>query len=425
MTYEAAVYYLLSVGQELRGVKFDLANIRRLLEELGHPEQAWRAVQIAGTNGKGSAAAMLEAVLRSAGYRTGLYTSPHLVRVNERIQVAGEEIADPDFAAASADVVAAVESLLARHELPAHPSFFESLTAIAFEHFRRASCEIAAVEVGMGGRLDATSALTPLLSIIMPVEFDHEPYLGHTLEQIAFEKAGIIKEGGVVVSAAQHPEAASVLERAARERGARLVYAQQNNLLQLNGQLRLALPGRHQAANAAVVTTAIEELRRLGVEVSLAALAEGLATVRWPGRLEWIKGSPALLLDGAHNPAAARALGAYLRESLFSSDPGATARRLVLVFGSMRDKAVAEIADLLFPLAAAVVLTRPQQRRAATPQGIAELTSHLNACVLEREEPGKALELARELAGPDGVVVVTGSLYLVGEIRQLVLGRGP
>ena len=425
MTYGAAVSYLLSVGQELHGVKFDLANIRRLLEELGHPEQAWRAVQIAGTNGKGSAAAMLEAVLRSAGYRTGLYTSPHLVRVNERIQVAGEEIADLDFAAVSADVVAAVERLLARHELPAHPSFFESLTAIAFEHFRRARCEIAAVEVGMGGRLDATSALTPLLSIIMPVEFDHEPYLGHTLEQIAFEKAGIIKEGGVVVSAAQHPEAAAVLERVARERGARLVYAQQNNLLRLNGQLRLALPGRHQAANAAVVTTAIEELRRLGVEISLAVLAEGLATVRWPGRLEWIQGRPALLLDGAHNPAAARALGAYLRESLFASDPGATARRLVLVFGSMRDKAVAEIADLLFPLAAGVVLTRPQQRRAATPQGIAALTSHLNACVLEREEPGKALELARELAGPDGVVVVTGSLYLVGEIRQLVLGRGP
>ena len=210
-----------------------------------------------------------------AGYRTGLYTSPHLVRVNERIQVAGEEIADLDFAAVSADVVAAVERLLARHELPAHPSFFESLTAIAFEHFRRARCEIAAVEVGMGGRLDATSALTPLLSIIMPVEFDHEPYLGHTLEQIAFEKAGIIKEGGVVVSAAQHPEAAAVLERVARERGARLVYAQQNNLLRLNGQLRLALPGRHQAANAAVVTTAIEELRRLGVEISLGGAGRG------------------------------------------------------------------------------------------------------------------------------------------------------
>ena len=425
MTYGAAVSYLLSVGQELSGTKFDLANIGRLLEELGHPEQAWKAVHIAGTNGKGSAAAMLEAVLRSAGYRTGLYTSPHLVRINERIQVAGEEIADADFAAVSAEVVAGVERLLALRELPAYPSFFECLTGIGFEHFRRAHCEIAAVEVGMGGRLDATNALTPLLSIIMPVEFDHEPYLGHTLEQIAFEKAGIIKEGGVVVSAAQQPEAAAVLERAARERGARLVYAQQDALLRLNGRLRLALPGRHQAANAAVVATAVQELRGLGVEVSPAALAEGLATVRWPGRLEWVQGRPPLLLDGAHNPAAARALRAYLRESLLAPNLGATSRRLVLVFGTMRDKAVAEIADLLFPLAAAVVLTRPNQRRAATPQALAEVTGHLNLRVLEREEPGDALELARELAGPDGVVAVTGSLYLVGEIRQLVLERSP
>ena len=425
MTYGAAVSYLLSVGQELSGAKFDLANIGRLLEELGHPEQAWKAVHIAGTNGKGSAAAMLEAVMRSAGYRTGLYTSPHLVRINERIQVAGEEIADADFAAVSAEVLAGVERLLALRELPAHPSFFECLTGIGFEHFRRACCEIAAIEVGMGGRLDATNALTPLLSIIMPVEFDHEPYLGHTLEQIAFEKAGIIKEGGVVVSAAQQPEAAAVLERAARERGARLVYAQQDALLRLNGRLRLALPGRHQAANAAVVATAVHELRGLGVEVSPAALAEGLATVRWPGRLEWVQGRPALLLDGAHNPAAARALRNYLRESLLAPNPGATSRRLVLVFGAMRDKAVAEIADLLFPLAAAVVLTRPSQRRAATPQGLAEVTGHLNPCVHEREEPCEALELARELAGPEGVVVVTGSLYLVGEIRQLVLERSP
>ena len=425
MTYGAAVSYLLSVGQELSGTKFDLANIGRLLEELGHPEQAWKAVHIAGTNGKGSAAAMLEAVLRSAGYRTGLYTSPHLVRINERIQVAGKEIADADFAAVSAEVVAGVERLLALRELPAHPSFFECLTGIGFEHFRRAHCEIAAVEVGMGGRLDATNALTPLLSIIMPVEFDHEPYLGHTLEQIAFEKAGIIKEGGVVVSAAQQPEAAAVLERAARERGARLVYAQQDALLRLNGRLRLALPGRHQAANAAVVATAVQELRGLGVEVSPAALAEGLATVRWPGRLEWVQGEPPLLLDGAHNPAAARALRNYLRESLLAPNPGAASRRLVLIFGTMRDKAVAEIADLLFPLAAAVVLTRPGQRRAATPQGLAEVTGHLNPRVLEREEPREALELARELAGPEGVVVVTGSLYLVGEIRQLVLERGP
>ena len=424
MNYAAAVSYLLSVGQELRGVKFDLANITHLLEELARPEQAWKAVHIAGTNGKGSVAAMLEAVLRCAGYRTGLYTSPHLVRINERIQVAGQEISEADFAAVSADVVAAIERLLALQKLPGHPSFFECLTGVGFEHFRRARCEIGVVEVGMGGRLDATNAVTPLVSVITPVDFEHETFLGHTLEQIAFEKAGIIKEGGVVVSAVQHPEAAGVLERVARERGAHLICAPPDALLRLDGRLQLALPGRHQVANAAVVATVVQELRRLGVEVPRAALAEGLSAVRWPGRLEWVQGRPALLLDGAHNPAAARALHGYLCEALAGHDSGGSARRLVLLFGAMRDKAVGEIADLLFPMATAVVLTQPQQRRATTPQAIGELTRHLNPCVLEREQPRQALQLARELAGPEGVVVVTGSLYLVGEIRQLVLERG-
>ncbi len=425
MTYAAAVSYLLSVGQELRGIKFDLANISRLVEELGHPERAWQSVHIAGTNGKGSVAAMLEAVLRRAGCRTGLYTSPHLVRINERIRVAGEEISDGDLAAVFADALAAVERLLAAGALPGHPSFFECLTAIGFEHFRRARCEIVALEVGMGGRLDATNLVTPLVSVITPVDFDHEAYLGNTLEQIAFEKAGIIKEGGVVVSAVQRPEAAAVIERVARERGARLVYAAGDAWQKRNGQgdqlpPRLALRGRHQASNAAVVTAVVEELRRLGLKISPEALAEGLATVRWPGRLEWVEGQPALLLDGAHNPAAARALRAYLRETLAGPDSSGPDRRLVLLFGAMRDKAVGEMADFLFPMAAAVVLTRPRQKRAATPQAMAELTRHLNPCLLERDDPCQALQAARGLAGPEGVVVVTGSLYLVGEIKQLI-----
>lgn len=421
MTYAEAVSYLLSVGQELRGVKFDLANISRLLEELGHPERAWKSVHIAGTNGKGSVAAMLEAALRGAGHRTGLYTSPHLVRINERIRVAGEEISEADFAAVSADVLAAVECLLASGALPAPPSFFECLTAIGFEHFRRARCAIAALEVGMGGRLDATNVVTPLVSVITRVDLDHEAYLGHALEQIAFEKAGIVKEGGVVVSAPQNPEAAAVIERVVRDRGARLVRAQENALERANGRLRLALPGRHQVANAAVVVAVVEELRRQGWRISPEALAEGLATVRWPGRLEWVEGKPALLLDGAHNPAGARALHAYLRETLGCPERVGSGRRMVLLFGAMRDKAVAEMADLLFPPAAAIVLTRPRQKRAATPQALAELTRHLNPCLLERDDPREALQAARELAGPEGLVVVTGSLYLVGEIRQLVL----
>ena len=413
MTYAESVSYLLSVGQELRGIKFDLANVSRLLEEFGHPERAWRSVHIAGTNGKGSVAAMLEAALRAAGYRTGLYTSPHLVRVSERIRVAGEEIREAEFTAISRDLRAAIERLLASHALPGHPSFFECLTTIAFEHFRRAGCEIAVLEVGMGGRLDATNVVTPLVAIITPVDFDHEAYLGHSLEQIAFEKAGIIKQGGIVVSAAQRPEAAAVIERVAAERGARLLWAQPYSPERWNRGLRLALAGRHQVDNAAAVLAAVEQLRGLRLQISAQAVAEGLATVRWPGRLEWIGGRPPLLLDGAHNPAGARALRAYLEDAL-------AGRRLVLLFAAMRDKAVGEMAELLFPQASAVVLTSPHQKRAASARALAELTRHLNPCVREQEEPREGLGEARRLAGPHGVVVVTGSLYLVGEIKQLL-----
>ena len=447
MTYAETVSYLLTVGQELRGVKFDLANVSRLLEALGHPERCWKSVHIAGTNGKGSVAAMMEAVLRAAGYRTGLYTSPHLVRVNERIRVAGEEISDADFASVCGDVLALVERLLAERALPGHPSFFECLTATAFEHFRRAGCDIAVLETGMGGRLDATNVVRPLVSVITPVDFDHEAYLGHSLGQIAFEKAGIIKEGGVVISAPQRPEAAAVIERVAHERGARLVVATEVQgprsevqghqpadlgLWTLDlGPLPVALPGRHQVENARLVVLAAEQLRRLGLRISDQALRQGLAGVRWPGRLEWIQGRPRLLLDGAHNPAGARALRAYLEEFRISDcgfrisnvekggNPQSAIRnpKLVLLFGAMRDKAVAEMADLLFPLAGAVVLTRPAQKRAATTQVLAQLTAHLNHRIIECEEPGAALAKARDLAGPDGIVVVTGSLYLVGAVK--------
>jgi dihydrofolate synthase/folylpolyglutamate synthase len=409
MTYPEAVSYLLTFGQELRGAKFDLANVSVLLGDLGRPQQAWRAVHIAGTNGKGSTAAMIEAVLRAAGLRTGLYTSPHLARVNERIRVEGVEIGDDELAALCTEVRAATERLLARQALPSLPSFFESLTAIAFEHFRRARCELVMLEAGMGGRLDATNVVTPLASVITRVDFDHEAYLGHTLEKIAFEKAGIIKPGVPVVTVRQRPEAMAVIEQTAGERGARLSIADPARVEA--GGFRLRLPGRHQLENAAAALCAFDELRRQGFDIPDAAIRQGLESVEWPGRLELLPGSPELLLDGAHNPAGARALRAYLDE-LFAG------RRIVLLFGAMRDKAVGEIADLLFPGAAAVVLTRPLQRRAASPEALAEVTRHLNPRVSLCENSADGLRAARAMAGPAGVVVVTGSLYLVGEVKQ-------
>ena len=405
--YSGAVTHLLSLGLELKAGKFGLANITRLAAALHHPEQACPSVLVAGTNGKGSTAAMLEAVLRAAGFRTGLYTSPHLASINERIRVAGEKITDNDFAAAFAAVQEVIERLLAAGDLEKHPSFFECLTALAWEHFRRAGCQIQILEVGMGGRLDATNIVKSLVSVITPVDFDHEAYLGNTLEQIAGEKAGIIKQAGVVVMAEQRPEAEQVILRAAAGRGARLVRAA--SFRPRAAKYELSLMGDHQVLNASTVLAAIEELRTAGWAIPEEAVRQGLGHTNWPGRLECISRRPDVYLDGAHNPAGARVLRAFLET---------TPRPRALVFGAMRDKAVAEMAEILFPAADAVVLTQPSHKRAATAEGLRELTAHLNDSLHVCPSPDKALALALELAGAEGTVMVAGSLYLVGDLKQ-------
>ncbi len=404
--YNGAVKHLLSLGLELKAGKFRLEGIRLLDGELDWPSRACPSVLIAGTNGKGSTAAMLEAVLREAGYATGLYTSPHLVRINERIRADGAEISDDDFAACFDVMQAAVERLLARGALEKHPSFFECLTAIAWEHFQRSGCQISVLEVGMGGRLDATNIVRPLVSVITPIDLDHEQYLGNTIEQIAGEKAGIIKTGGVVVMAGQRPEAEAVILRVASECRARVVRA--TDFLPRAAQYELALRGEHQIANAATVLATIAELRAASWNIPEDAVRSGLRTTRWPGRLERIGERPAVYLDGAHNPAGMRVLRAFL---------ATTPHPRVLVFGAMRDKSVAEMAEIIFPEADAVVLTQPSHRRAATPETIQDLAEHLNRQLHVRAAPEAALDLAVELAGPAGTVVAAGSLFLVGDLR--------
>jgi dihydrofolate synthase/folylpolyglutamate synthase len=408
MDYPAAVAHLLSLGLELKAGKFGLENITRLAAALGHPERSAPAVLIAGTNGKGSTAAMTEAVLRTAGYRTGLYTSPHLVRINERVRVDGEEIGDGEFAACCNRVHQAVERLLANGELEKHPSFFESLTALAFLHFQESACQIAVLEVGMGGRLDATNIVRPLISVITPVDFDHEQYLGNTIEQIAGEKAGIIRPGGRVVMSAQRPEAEQVIARVAAERGARLVRAE-TFLTQAAGY-ELSLAGEHQIANAAGVLAVIEELRAGGWQIPEFAVRQGLRDTVWPGRLESIGRRPAVYLDGAHNPAGARVLRVFLE---------GTPRPRVLIFGAMRDKAVEEIAGILFPAVDAVVLTRPSHKRAASVETLREVTAHLCVRLEVEAQPDLALERGVDLAGTEGTVVAAGSLYLVGDLKAV------
>ena len=459
MTYAQAVAQLLELGHELHqtpSAKFDLAHMRVLLAALGHPERRFPSVLIAGTNGKGSTAATLASVLRAAGYRTALYTSPHLRKVNERLQVDGTPIGDPEFAALHERAERAAAELVARGELPWHPSFFEMLTAMAFDYFAESAVDIAVLEVGMGGRLDATNVVEPCLAVITDIALDHQKFLGNTLREIAGEKAGIIRPGGTVVTLPQHPEANGVLGNTILERGARAVSAvpyvppvspgandqrittndsaddrrpraddrfRNRYPLDVLGQtiqVDSALAGRHQLRNLALAIAAAVELNQCGFSISAPQIEAGIRSTRWPGRFQvfnWrlATGDRQLVLDVAHNPAGAWALRATL--SACCGD-----RPLTFVFGAMRDKAIAEMAEILFPLAARVIATRAQNPRSASPEEIREAAPRFAAEILCEPGVPAALARARSLAREDGIVVVTGSIYVVGEALAVLDG---
>ena len=441
MTYEEAVRYLFTLGRELASpqqasvAKFDLANITTLCERLGQPQQAFESVHVAGTNGKGSTAAMLDSILRAAGLRTGLYTSPHLERINERIRLDGREISDDDFAATFTRLHKIIEELLAAGKLAAHPTFFECVTALAFEFFARAGAQFAVCEVGMGGRLDATNILAPEVAVITHIDFDHENYLGHSIEEIAAEKAGIIKPGARVVSAAEHLIARVVVRRRVAEQDAFLVEIENefrienvtahdgcfaftaiNNDSGASVPLAVPLPGRFQVRNALTALAAARLLAERGAPIDDQAISRGIASTVWPGRLERIATRPEIYLDGAHNPSGAREIAVFWETHL----PG---RKIFLVYGALRDKAVDEIAGLLFPHASAVILTSPAQSRAISAPVLAEMTAHHARQAEVIADPYQALERALELASPEDVIFVTGSLYLVGDIRRYWMSR--
>jgi dihydrofolate synthase/folylpolyglutamate synthase len=436
MNYEESVRSLMALGKELaapqqaRVQKFGLENITILSAELGKPDPRIPCVHIAGTNGKGSTAAMLESILRAAGLRTGLYTSPHLERINERIRIKGADIPDSDFAAAWTRVGTSIESLIASGKLTAHPTYFECLTAMAFVVFAKQCVEFAVYEVGLGGRLDATNIVNPEVAVVTPVDFDHENFLGHSIEEIAGEKAGIIKPGAWVVSSSERPEANAVIERRCEEIGAKLVEVDNawrlEDVQATDGYYRAtavstdsneriaiepALAGRFQIRNALTAATAARLLSERGFPVNDEAIVRGIATARWPGRLERLSMQPAVYLDGTHNPAGARELLKFWDENF-------KGRRILLVYGAMRDKAVDEIAGLLFPRADRVILTEPLQPRAISASLLEEMTSHLAAQAVVVRNPGEALERALEMAGPDDAIFATGSLYLVGDLRS-------
>ncbi len=443
MTYEESVRALFSLGRELaapqqaRVQKFGLANITILAADLGQPQRSSPCVHIAGTNGKGSTAAMLESILRAAGLRTGLYTSPHLERINERIRINGENISDQDFAAAWSRVHSSIESLMASGKLTAHPTFFECVTAMAFLAFAEQHVDFAIYEVGLGGRLDATNIVEPEVAVITPIDFDHENFLGHSIEEIAAEKAGIIKPGAWVVSASERLEARAVIARRCTRNGRapggggrgrassttckmlsglyRAVAAFTHSRKQLT--LAPSLPGRFQIRNALTAALAARLLAERGFPIPDAAIEHGIATANWPGRLERLSTQPDLYLDGAHNPAGARELLKFWQENY-------AGRRIFLVYGAMRDKAVDEISGLLFPHAAAVVLTEPRQPRAISAPLLAEMTSHDAKETIVVRDPGEALESRPAIGRPGGrgirhrlVVPGGGIACLLGQTR--------
>jgi dihydrofolate synthase/folylpolyglutamate synthase len=444
VTYETAVSQLLKLGHELATQqKFDLDHMRKLAAALEHPERRFPSVLIAGTNGKGSTAATLASICTAAGYRTGLYTSPHLLSVNERIKIDGEPISDVEFAVTYDRVELAAKDLVARGELPWHPSFFEMLTGMMFEYFASAAVELAVLEVGMGGRLDATNIADPCISVITDIDFDHQKFLGNTLPEIAREKAGIMRPSGTVVLLPQHPQVNETLGHEIMERNARPVSGVKNMPAQVPGanqragrdkfalevmgeeiQIQFPLAGRHQLRNVALAITAAEELNHCGFKILPVHVEQGVRNTRWPARFQVVPpaaGAPEMVLDVAHNPAGAWALRSAL--STFYQD-----RPLTFIFGAMKDKAIGEIASILFPLAERVIATQANNPRAASPGEIAELARPTQTEILEEPSVAAALDGARAAAGAKGVVVITGSIYIVGEalgiLAQGKVGEG-
>ncbi|HWF38437.1 MAG TPA: folylpolyglutamate synthase/dihydrofolate synthase family protein [Candidatus Acidoferrales bacterium] len=435
MNYEQTVRSLYALGRELgaprqaRLQKFGLDNISILAAHLGNPQLSIPCVHIAGTNGKGSTAAMLESILRTSGLRTGLYTSPHLESVNERIRINGENISDAAFADIWTRVQAAIERLMAFGTLASHPTFFECVTAIAFVAFAERGVEFAVYEVGMGGRWDATNIVRPEIGVITQIDFDHENFLGHSIEEIAGEKAGIIKSGMWIVSSIDRPEALKVVSAQCDKVGAKLFdvdklwrmdriepagdcYRAAISELPQGVSLVLepSLPGKFQIRNALAAATVAKLLWERGGKVNADDIPRGIATAQWPGRLERLSEQPTLYLDGTHNPAGARELLRFWNDNFKD-------RKIILVYGAMRDKAVDEIAGLLFPRVDFVILTEPRQPRAVSASLLAGMTSHFAKSLSVIPDPVNALETALRTSGPADAVFATGSLFLVGELR--------
>ena len=432
MNYREAVDYLESL--EPHRIRPGLDRIRVLLARLGDPHAAIPSVLIGGTNGKGSVAAYLDAILHQAGTGAGLYVSPHLVRFEERIRVAGAPIGEAEVAALAAEVRDAIEGM--ERERGERPTYFEATTALAFLHFRSRRVPIAILEVGMGGRYDATNVVEPIACAITPVAMDHMEWLGCSLGEIADQKAGILRRGTTVVVGRQPREAEDVILAQAARSGARPIHTRTCRIRPAGGEdrfadppvldlatpvreydgVRLALRGSHQVDNAAaavLLAEAIHEARRASIDAG--AIARGLERAVWPGRIEIVPGETDLLLDGAHNPAASDTLATYLRDHH-------AGRSIALVFAAMKDKPIPRMLEVLSPLAGKIIVTRLPVARGESPSVLYEMATRIHPRVARADRIEDALEAGRRAAGPGGLCVVSGSLYLVGEIKRIGIG---
>ena len=458
--YDQALAYILSLTDlerrtDLTGARAQLGleRMKVMLDAIGHPETAYWTVHVAGTKGKGSTAAMIERVLRATGMETGLYTSPHLHTFRERIRFCGRPIAPTALASLTAELRLCVDAM------PDRPSTFELATTLALLYFARRRAHAAVLEVGLGGRLDATNVVTPRVAVITSISYDHMAILGNSLGQIAYEKAGIIKPGVPVVSSPQHPEALAVIERIARERGAPLTLVGRDMEVRItdaskNGvwativgagychDVHVPLIGEHQATNAATAVAALEVLRQQGVPLTARQMTDGLSLVHWPGRLEILARRPTILVDGAHNVDSAQKLRAALDEFFPLEDQhrawpaqsctdAAQRRRRhffralrprVLILGMSADKDIRGIMNVLVPGADAVIVTRSNHPRAADVELLKSAAAPFGCTLFTIPDVRGALVEARRLAGDDGLICASGSLFIVADVRALVKG---
>jgi dihydrofolate synthase/folylpolyglutamate synthase len=425
MKYEQCLKYLEKI-QNL-GIKFGLDNVRTILFSFNNPHKKYPSVLVAGTNGKGSVCAMLTQILTDHGLRAGLFTSPHLVKPEERIRIGDRLISSQDFCRILTELKTRIEELIASKKLLSPPTYFEFLTCMAFLYFWEQKADIAVLEVGMGGRFDATNVVEPCVSVITTISGEHQKFLGENLNQIAYEKAGIVKTGVPVVCGVEEAEAFETIQRRAGELGApffgvferrgcfsiQKIEKEHSFVFRSNGEKYVfspSLKGEYQGRNAAVAIAACEQLSVRWRKLKKDKIIEGIEKTKWEGRLEIVSREPFIIFDGAHNTEGALGLKKYIKDFLPSP--------LILVFAVMRDKEIEKIADILFPLAEKVILTRFPYFKAASPDDIETKTPGYQDRIIKELNPLSALKLAISLAGTDGCVVVAGSLFLVGAIKK-------